>query len=355
MKIAIDAVGAKVGGAATVLRQVLRAASVRPDISQATIYHSPELDLRGLIGPRSFEFVPVPLGERGPVGRLTWLHGGLPLAVRRVRPNAALMLSNAGLSFPGVPSVTLIHQSLPFWPPAMSLLSRPDRFRLRVVWGAMAVSCRLADVVAVQTHTMRDWVARAFRLDATKVRVCFPGPDVASAPAEVPPSLREMADEPASARLLYVGNGSQYKRIPDLVAGFSALRERRGDASLFLTLPRRSVSAPGVHCMGYLSRDELGWAYRHATMLVMPSEVETVCLPLLDAIEVGLPIVAADRPYAREVCGEAARYFEPTDRGSFVAAVTSIFGLPPPKPVRRRELGRSGVDLLLDAVVGVAR
>ena len=43
----------------------------------------------------------------------------------------------------------------------------------------------------------------------------------------------------------------------------------------------------------------------------MPSLVETVGLPLLEAMSLNVPVLAADRPYAHDICEDAAVYFDP--------------------------------------------
>ena len=46
-------------------------------------------------------------------------------------------------------------------------------------------------------------------------------------------------------------------------------------------------------------------------VLVFPSLTETFGFPLVEAMAVGVPVVAADTPIHREICGDAALYFEP--------------------------------------------
>ena len=96
--------------------------------------------------------------------------------------------------------------------------------------------------------------------------------------------------------------------------------------------PRNPASS-----MGPVPRQELGELYRAATALVMPSLAETIGLPLVEAMSAGTPVMAADRPYAREVCGKHAMFFEPTDPDAFVAAAARMLT---DRPLRDR-LGES--------------
>lgn len=57
---------------------------------------------------------------------------------------------------------------------------------------------------------------------------------------------------------------------------------------------------------------------RGATALVSPSKLESFGLPYYEAMAVGCPVVASDRPFAREACGDAGLYAD--DHGEAFAA-----------------------------------
>src|SRR4029079_10560206 len=55
------------------------------------------------------------------------------------------------------------------------------------------------------------------------------------------------------------------------------------------------------------------WLLRNATVLAYPSLDEGFGFPLLDAMQIGLPIVASNRGSIPEVCGPAGLLCEPDD------------------------------------------
>jgi glycosyltransferase involved in cell wall biosynthesis len=56
-----------------------------------------------------------------------------------------------------------------------------------------------------------------------------------------------------------------------------------------------------VQCIGQISHSEIISYYKSVDALLFPSKIESFGLPLLEASFFGLPIIAADLPYAREV------------------------------------------------------
>jgi len=68
----------------------------------------------------------------------------------------------------------------------------------------------------------------------------------------------------------------------------------------------------------------LNSAYKLATIFVTASLVESGNLTLVEAMTAGTPILAADRPYARELCEDAVQYFDPLEPGSFADSAADL-------------------------------
>lgn len=72
------------------------------------------------------------------------------------------------------------------------------------------------------------------------------------------------------------------------------------------------------------SLDGVAAMYSAADALVFPSLTESYGLPLVEAMTIGMPIVAADRPYARELCGATGIYFDPHSPASLLRALSDL-------------------------------
>jgi glycosyltransferase involved in cell wall biosynthesis len=74
--------------------------------------------------------------------------------------------------------------------------------------------------------------------------------------------------------------------------------------------------------------DELADLYRRAAALVFPSLYEGFGQPPLEAMASGCPVAVSDAGSLREVCGEAARYFDPLSPEDMAAAVLEVLAEP---------------------------
>jgi glycosyltransferase involved in cell wall biosynthesis len=75
----------------------------------------------------------------------------------------------------------------------------------------------------------------------------------------------------------------------------------------------RHSSSDKVIRLGYVTSGELKWLYQNAIALINPSLYEGFGIPNLEAMSQHCPVICSDIPVFREVCGEAAFYFNPDD------------------------------------------
>lgn len=115
---------------------------------------------------------------------------------------------------------------------------------------------------------------------------------------------------------------------------FIAALEKHGGMNdsvkeLFLTLRDNEVvnvfpKDSKVHNVGLLPYYECINYYQSVDALFFPSTAESYGLPLLEAMQAGLPILCSDLPYARWMCGEEAIYFDPTDVESATTGIKEL-------------------------------
>jgi glycosyltransferase involved in cell wall biosynthesis len=70
------------------------------------------------------------------------------------------------------------------------------------------------------------------------------------------------------------------------------------------------------------SDDELHTYLHHARALLFPSFTEGFGLPLVEALSLGVPVIASDLPVFREAAANVPDYIDPLDGLGFIAAIT---------------------------------
>ena len=82
------------------------------------------------------------------------------------------------------------------------------------------------------------------------------------------------------------------------------------------------TSSDNIRFLGRVSDEELVRLYNQATCFVFPSLYEGFGLPPLEAMACGCPVLVSDIPVEREVCGDAAQYFNPLEPNDILHTIT---------------------------------
>ena len=211
------------------------------------------------------------------------------------------------------PAVTTVldlqHELLP------EFFSRAERMYRRAVYGWSIRKSRL--VLTISEHAARAVIER-YELPEDRVRPIHLGLDHETfTPGDVP---RERF-------LVYPARAWPHKNHERLFAAFAELRGRHPDLELVLTAYDGPTPA-GVSSLGHVSLNELVRLYRTAAGLVFPSLYEGFGQPPLEAMACGCPVASSNAAALPEVCGDAARLFDPTSVEDMVAAVEEILAEP---------------------------
>ena len=142
-------------------------------------------------------------------------------------------------------------------------------------------------------------------------------------------------------RLLFVGRGVSNKAQDDLVLTLASLNQIGVDAELRLVgswggnrafearcrwLAERCGVADRVAFLGSIDDRALADEYRRADVFVCASRHEGYCVPILEAMESGLPIVARAAGAVPETAGPAALLLEDPAPSEFAEAITLTRG-----------------------------
>jgi glycosyltransferase involved in cell wall biosynthesis len=161
-----------------------------------------------------------------------------------------------------------------------------------------------------------------------------------------PSALREELNLRDATILLYVGRLASNKRPSMIVEALERLRRLMpavhgvfvGDVSdayqLEMDRCRDQARQLGiedrVHFLGQQSSKRLRDAYRSASVLVIPSRHEGYCLPVVEAMACGLPVVAARTSALRQTIGSAGLTFTPDDANDLARQIRRVIEPAPP-------------------------
>lgn len=183
----------------------------------------------------------------------------------------------------------------------------------------------------VQTPTMQRemfaWLANSKPTQQVEVI-----PFVATLPAS-----SVSADTAPIFDFVYVADGEAHKNHQNLLAAWNLLAEEGIRPSLFLTLSERDaelakcISETSANAglritnLGQMSHDQVIDLYASAKALIFPSMTESFGLPLIEAAHMGLPILASELDYVRDVC-VPVQTFDPQSPVSIARAVKRHLG-----------------------------
>jgi glycosyltransferase involved in cell wall biosynthesis len=147
------------------------------------------------------------------------------------------------------------------------------------------------------------------------------------------PGQVEQAPEPRPDRgdgpLLFVGDTEPRKNLAGLLAAYARYRAEAQDPAPLVLAGAAAAAAgePGVTGAPDPSPAGLSALLDGARALVHPSLHEGFGLPLVEAMALGVPVVAVASAGAREVCGPAAVLVEPDGLAGAIGRVAGDAGL----------------------------
>jgi glycosyltransferase involved in cell wall biosynthesis len=201
---------------------------------------------------------------------------------------------------------------------------------------------RRADAVIVNSDYTRSLVEERLRVPGDRITVCYPGA----------PAWRVRAEPASAGPILHVGTIEPRKNVETLIKGYIRLLQQRPDAPPLMFAGRIGTSVDAllrphgggawrqrITFLGYVNDDERLRLYREASMLLIASWDEGFGVPALEAMTIGLPVIAAARGALPETLGGAGILVNPGDSEEMADAMARLLS----DPALRREQAAKGV------------
>ena len=261
----------------------------------------------------------------------------LPVVSRQQHPDVILSLTPVVGLVPGpAPVVAVVHD--------LRYLRQPDDFgRAQRFYRTAAYrqGCRQADALIAVSQTTAEDAARAFAVAPSKLRTIHHGCDhVDSWPAAETHGTHAIAfahwNNKRPDFAIRVWASLRY-RLEGFDRHLHVCGVRSEDAPALATLARVAGVADLVSLHGYLPAQSFERLFSSAALLLMPSTFEGFGLPVLEAMRLGIPVVASRIPAIEEVAGDAAHL---ADRDSADAFTVECIRLLADESLRRETIER---------------
>jgi glycosyltransferase involved in cell wall biosynthesis len=211
----------------------------------------------------------------------------------------------------------------------LDFLQHPERTHREIRRDYPALARRHAHradrIVVVSQFTARE-VERLLDVPLDRISVCSPG-----APPWTP---RRTEPDRQLAYVLFFGTLEPRKNVGALLDAYARLAARRRDLPPLVLAGKATATArPWIEQIdraplkglarhiGYVDPANRQSLYEGARFLVQPSYEEGFGLPVLEAMTLGVPVVAANRGALPEVLGDAGLFFDPLDPDHLAAAI----------------------------------
>ncbi|WP_162848612.1 glycosyltransferase [Paenibacillus nanensis] len=307
-------VAAESGGALSVLNDFYEICKRDEDNEYIFVLSKPNLQ-----GSKNVKIIKLPWIKKSWFHRLFFDHFVAPLIIKKNKADEVISLQNTIIPYIKIPQSVLVHNALPFSQYRFSLLEN------RVLWVYQNVLSRIifksikrADRVIVQTEWMKRKCIQKLNINPNKIQVMRPEINI-----QVEKTYSQSNN--SLVTFFYPASCATFKNHKIIIDACKKLkeeeilnfeviftisgRENKHASNLYSSVLENDIP---VRFAGEISRDEV-LEYFTKSILLFPSYIETVGLPLVEAKRFGTPILASSSEYAEEVLKDYnnVRFFNP--------------------------------------------
>jgi len=342
MHLFINALAATAGGGITYIRNVIPHLTLYPGV-RITAAVSPQLHQE----VQCFSQVKFLQLQIPPARRFWYEQRVLPALIRHTGADVLLSAGNFALRKSPVPQILLsrnsIYTSADYY---RDLLERHEwrmwlDTRMRAILAKKSV--RWADVTVAPSRAFAEDLRRWSGADVMAIHHGFDRDAFTQDSAGFSPDVQSKLDGAGGAlKLLFVSHYNYYRNFETLVRSLPLLRQELGNRSvkLLLTCRLEEGKNPGAYRpsaaarlirelglsdmvleLGTISYQQLHHLYATSDIYVTPAYTETFAHPLVEAMASGVPIVASDIAVHREICENAALFFDRFSPGGLAKCI----------------------------------
>lgn len=308
MTFVVIAQACRTSGALTIYRQFLSHLQELKGNNRWIIFIDPSMDHPNIPG---VEYVFD--SNHSWLQRINWNRKGFSeyCKDKGIVPHCIVSLQNTGV-MTDIPQLIYYHQPLPFY----NVTWNPFKKSERLLWAYKHLypyfvkrTLNSDTEIVVQIPYIKKGFCEKFKFNPQKVHVLFP--DISLSYNK---SIKIKED--GFSHFIYPAMPHKYKAHSVIMQALKILKNQNPEIAekvkVHFTLTESEILCVVsekeysyvknmIECDGRVPFNQLMIRYDNYSGLLFPSSIETLGLPLVEAANFGLPIVANDLPYAREV------------------------------------------------------
>lgn len=249
----------------------------------------------------------------------------LPKIINYWKPDVILNMANRALPSTNSPQLLLLHDAHLFYTSKYYAGESKLRKFLKV-YQRMRLNkdLRRISFLLVQTSTAAKRVSQLYDYDKeiTKLPNALSNQINTNKIFEIPAKYKKFQ---SYSKFFYLTRYYPHKNIELIVEAFEKFPNRLKKNRVFITISedqhklakkllmriRKANLEERIINLGPLKQDKIGGYFQHCDALLMPSTLESFSGTYLEAMAFKKPIITSDLDFAKEICGDAAIYFNP--------------------------------------------
>lgn len=334
MHLFINGLAATAGGGLTYLRNIIpRIAGIPSLMVTAVVRPALRKEFDGFPNVTCLE------SDAGGVRRFWYEQSEIPSLIQKAGADVLLSTGNFALRKSPVPQILLSRNSLYTSADFFRDLRSRGEFRFWLDTHLRAIlarkSVQWADITVAPSEAFAAELRRWTGAEVRSIHHGFDQQAFSRDPGGLSPHVEQkLSRNKNTVKMLFVSHYNYYRNFETLFRSLPFLRQRFPNSSiqLLLTCELQPGKNPGAYRtegaakllrdlgvsdmvveLGAIPYQQLHHLYSRADIYVSPAYAETFAHPLVEAMSSGLPVVASNLPVHREICGEAALYFERFD------------------------------------------
>ena len=247
--------------------------------------------------------------------------------IKKYEIDVIVSILNVGFIRPPIPQINFQRNPEPYCEYYSKSLKVNEKIRMYVQRALLNASMKNSVYVVTPTLAMQNMIKK-FIKNQIKFIVLPHAIDYQELknPKKLPKEIMKRFKNDNFAKILYISHFWPHKNHILLIDAINLLKEKGWKIRIYLTIDekywpegynilikkiKKLNLEENIELLPRIPASEVSNLYLMSDLFVFPSLSESFGFPMLEAMACRLPLVVADTPVNREICGDAASYHDP--------------------------------------------